>query len=388
MSKRGVDTSERGVDVAVARGVDGPQSTGGARRALTAMGSLSRAMALGFVRDKTALFFTMFFPLMFLLIFGGLFRDAGISRSDVVQIGAVQVLDQVPAQARTDLDQVLKVERTDDRAAALEKVRKGDTDAAIEQQGSRVVLHVSGADQVKAATVRGVLNAILERANLAAAGVTQPALTLDEQLVEDESLKPIQFLTPGLIGWAVAIGATFASAMTLVTWRQKKILRRLRLAPVRTTSIIGARIGVSVVIALAQLLIFVGVGTIPYFGLKLSGYWWLSIPLVIAATLAFMSIGLLAGAWAKTPEAASAIANLIVLPMAFLSGSFFPTDAAPAWLRSVSQVFPLKHLNDAMLDVMVRGQGPASILPAIGILLGFAVVVSAVAMFLFSWDDV
>jgi ABC-2 type transport system permease protein len=387
MSEGSVGTAERtGGTIRPSGGTPAP--SGGARRGMAAAGSLARAMALGFIRDKTALFFTLFFPLMFLVLFGGLFKNSGVSRSDVVQIGAVQVFDQMPAEARADLDQVLKVEQTDDRAGALEKVRNGDTDAAIEQQGSRVVLHLSGADQVKAGTVHGILNSILERANLAAAGVTQPALTLDERLVEDESIKPIQYMTPGLIGWAVAIGATFASALTLVTWRQKKILRRLRLAPVRTTSIIGARVSVSVVIGLVQLFIFIGVGLIPYFGLQLSGYWWLSIPLVIAATLAFMSIGLLAGAWAKTPEAASAIANLIVLPMAFLSGSFFPTDTAPAWLRTVSQVFPLKHLNDAMLDVMVRGQGPASILPAIGILLGFAVVVSALATFLFSWDDV
>ena len=65
--------------------------------------------------------------------------------------------------------------------------------------------------------------------------------------------------------------------------------------------------------------------------------------------------------------------------MAFLSGSFFPLDNAPPWLRRVSQIFPLKHLNTAMLDVMVRGRTPEAVLPEIGILLGFAVVVTAIA---------
>jgi ABC-2 type transport system permease protein len=69
------------------------------------------------------------------------------------------------------------------------------------------------------------------------------------------------------------------------------------------------------------------------------------IPLVIVGTLAFLAIGLLAGAAAKTPEAASAIANLIVLPMAFLSGAFFPLDVTPAWIRTISNVFPLKHTS-------------------------------------------
>jgi ABC-2 type transport system permease protein len=134
--------------------------------------------------------------------------------------------------------------------------------------------------------------------------------------------------------------------------------------------------------------IFVAVARLPFFGLKLTHDGWMVLPLIIAGTLAFLSIGLLAGAWAKSQEGASAIVNIVVLPMAFLSGSFFPLDSAPAWLRGVSQVLPLKHLNTAMLDVMVRGKGPAAVLPEMAILLGFAVVVTAIASRLFTWDDI
>jgi ABC-2 type transport system permease protein len=117
-------------------------------------------------------------------------------------------------------------------------------------------------------------------------------------------------------------------------------------------------------------------------------YWWMAIPLIITGTLAFLSIGLVAGAWAKTQESATAIVNIVVLPMAFLSGSFFPLDSAPGWLRAVSEIFPLKHLNEAMLDVMTRGRTPDAVLPEIAILLGFAVVMTAIASRLFRWDDV
>jgi ABC-2 type transport system permease protein len=353
----------------------------------TGFTSLSRAMALGFLRDRTALFFTVLFPLMFLVLFGGIFKNQSAPKVDIIEVGPVALLDQIPAGQRTDLDKVLKIERTDDLDAALAKVRKGDVDAAVEQIGDRVVLHYSAADQVKAGTVRGLFSSLVQSGNLAAAGVTSPAMTLAAEPVEDESLKIIQYVTPGLLGWAIATGATFGAALTLVTWRQKKILRRLRLSPVRTASVIGARVGVSIGIALGQMAIFVGVATLPYFGLRLSHAWWMAIPLVMAGTLAFLSIGLLAGAFAKTAEAASAIANLIVLPMAFLSGAFFPLQAAPAWLQTISQALPLRHLVDAMLDVMVRGQGPASALPALAILTGFAIVVGGVAAALFRWDD-
>jgi ABC-2 type transport system permease protein len=52
------------------------------------------------------------------------------------------------------------------------------------------------------------------------------------------------------------------------------------------------------------------------------------------------------------------VANLIVLPMAFLAGSFIPLDVAPGWLKGVSHVLPQRYLNEGMLDVMVRGKGP------------------------------
>jgi ABC-2 type transport system permease protein len=113
----------------------------------------------------------------------------------------------------------------------------------------------------------------------------------------------------------------------------------------------------------------------------------MAVPLVLCGTLAFMGIGLLAGALAKTTEGAVNMANFIVLPMAFLSGSFFPLDAMPGWLRAVSQVFPLRHLNEGMLDVMVRGEGPAAAVVPMLILLGFTVVLTLLAARLFRWDS-
>jgi ABC-2 type transport system permease protein len=351
------------------------------------LGSLSKAMLLGFVRDRTALFFTIVFPLMFLVLFGGLFKDTGASRVDVLQIGPVPVLDSMPADARAEFDKVVNIERRDDAASALETLREGDVAGAIEQRGDTLVVHYSAADQVRAGTVRTIFNSLVEGANQAQSG-QPPRFSLETQQVEDDSLNTIQFITPGLLGWAIATGATFGAALTLVTWREKRILRRLRLAPISPGTVVTARVGISVVIALIQTAIFLAVALLPYFGLRLTTYWWMAIPLVVAGTLAFLSVGLLAGAFAKTQEGASAIVNILVLPMAFLSGSFFPLDNAPSWLQTVSQVFPLRHLNTAMLDVMVRDREPAAVLPEMGILLGFAIVLTAIASRLFRWDDI
>ena len=348
---------------------------------------LSIAMLRGFMRDRTAVFFTILFPLMFLVLFGGLFKDQGAPKADIIQIGSVAVFDQMPAEARTALADVVEITAATDAADALEQVRKGDADAAVEQSGDQLIVRFSEADPVSAGYVLGLLNSIVQQANIAVSG-QPPRFSVEAAPVEDESLQTIQYITPGLLGWAVATGATFGAALTLVGWRQKRILRRLRLAPINTGDVVGARVGTATLIALAQTAIFIGIALLPYFGLKLTDFWWMAFPLVIAGTLAFLSLGLLIGAFAKTIDAAAAGANLVVLPMAFLSGSFFPLDDAPGWLQALSRILPLGYLREGMMDVMVRGEGPLSVLPHMCALLAFGAVVTLIASRFFRWDAI
>jgi ABC-2 type transport system permease protein len=245
--------------------------------------SLAEAILKGFLRDRQAVFFSVFFPLMFLVLFGGVFSNSGQSRIDVVEVGKVGLIDDLAPKSRAAFDDAFQVSKSDDLAASVKKVRDGDETLAIEQRGRTIVVHFSQADSVQAATAQGTLQSFVQSANVAATG-KPPAFRYTAQGVEDTSLKTIQFVTPGLLGWAIATSATFGAASTLVGWRRSKLLRRLRLAPVSTRSVVAARIGVTVTIALLQMLIFVGLA-VALFGLKLSGFWWMSVPLLICGTL-------------------------------------------------------------------------------------------------------
>jgi ABC-2 type transport system permease protein len=281
---------------------------------------------------------------------------------------------------------VLELEPYNDENAAVQKVKDGDLPAALIVRGQRLDVRFAQSDQVKSATVVGIINGFVDKANVAATG-QPPRFTFAAEKVEDASLKPIQFLTPGILSWGVAVSAVFGSALTLVSWRRKQVLRRIRLAPVSATSVLSSRILVSAGVALLQGAIFVGVASLPVFGLRLSGSWWLAIPLLLLGTIAFFALGMLVGAFAKTEEAASAAANIVVLPMAFLSGTFFPMDQAPAWLQAVSKIFPLRHMNDGMLDVLVRGKGVEALAVPAAVLVGFALVVGFIAARVFKWEE-
>jgi ABC-2 type transport system permease protein len=80
------------------------------------------------------------------------------------------------------------------------------------------------------------------------------------------------------------------------------------------------------------------------------------------------------------------VANLISLPMMFLSGTFFPRDAMPEFLRVVTEFMPLTYLNHALRTIANEGAGVAEIG---GDLLGmavWAVIAFVVAVRLFSWE--
>lgn len=346
--------------------------------------ALSGAILRGFLRDRSAVFFAVVFPLMFLVLFGGLFSDQSVGKVEVIVVGDVPLVEDLPDGADETFTATFDVTHSDDLDDAVDQVRKGDADVAIEQDGDTLVAHYTKTDPAKAGITAGALQALVDGTNVAVTG-QPPTYALEVEPVEDDSLSAIQYYTPGLLGWAVAMSAAFGAAVTLQGWRQTKLLRRLQLAPVSTRTVVGARVSVTIAVALGQMAIFLGVGTL-FFDLALTGSWWMSIPLLVVGTLAFMAIGLLAGAITKTAEGAANAANFMVLPMAFLSGSFFPLEGAPQWLQTISSVLPLKHLNEGMLDVMVRGEPWTAALGPMLYLGGFAVVVTLIAARLFRWE--
>lgn len=347
---------------------------------MTAFKSLAVAGLKGFYRDKATLFFAFIFPLMFLVVFGLIFRDAGAEK---IKLG---VVGNGPVIVALDRTGAVAFERFNDLDAAVRKVRDGDLPAMVAERGETVTLRFAASDAIRAGTVRGIVEGVVSQVNQVETG-QPPKYRVDATNVEDSSLKPIQYITPGLMSWGVAVTATFGAALTLVAWRKKQVLRRIRLAPVNVSTVLSSRILVTFGVAIVQAAIFIGIGSLPLFGLQLTGTWWLAIPVFLLGILAFFAIGMLVGSFCKTEEAATGAANIVVLPMAFLSGTFFPIDQAPDWLQGVSKVFPLRHMNDGIMDFLVRGQSASALLVPCLVLIGFTLALGVISARVFQWED-
>jgi ABC-2 type transport system permease protein len=200
--------------------------------------------------------------------------------------------------------------------------------------------------------------------------------------------KYIDSIAPGVLAWGVANGAVFGVAFTLMNWRRTEVLQLIRMTPVRTRAVLSARFLVAVVIGLVQSIVFIGVALLPVFGLHLSATWPLTVPVVVLGLAAFFAVGMVIGTFAGSSEAVAAVANFIMLPMAFLSGAFFPMSASPGWLRVISRFLPLRYMTEGIARAL---SGEAGATGAVALccaaLAGFTVLFAVLASRTFRWGS-
>jgi ABC-2 type transport system permease protein len=149
----------------------------------------------------------------------------------------------------------------------------------------------------------------------------------------------------------------------------------------------AGRILFHLMIALIQTVILLTVGRV-LFGVHVVGNVLALLPLVLFGSLCFIALGMCIGGRVNTEDATAALSNLIVLPMVFLGGVFFPLAAAPSPVRVVAHFLPLTYLAEGLQNVAVRGHSFSSTLPNLGVLALIAVLLTALALRLFRWQTV
>lgn len=207
------------------------------------------------------------------------------------------------------------------------------------------------------------------------------------QSVPDEDLPYINYIAPGVLSWGVGNAAVFAVAFTLVQWRRDDILRLIWRTPTGTGAVVAARATVALGVGLVQAVLFVAVALLPVFGLELTSTWPLALPVLVVGVVAFLGLGLVVGTIADTPEAVGAIGNFVMVPMAFLSGAFYPLSEMPGWLQTVSRVLPLRYFDEGVADALSGRATWSSIGLDCAALAGFAVLFGLVGLRLFRWSS-
>ena len=101
---------------------------------------------------------------------------------------------------------------------------------------------------------------------------------------------------------------------------------------------------------------------------------------------AFAALGVATASLIRSAEGSSAVVNFILLPMAFLTGSFGPTHRYPSFLRAIGDVLPLKYFIDIVNAVYLRGHALWTKPGALGVLAAWGATGLVVAALKFRWE--
>jgi ABC-2 type transport system permease protein len=194
-------------------------------------------------------------------------------------------------------------------------------------------------------------------------------------------------LVSGMIGYGCANTAFAGLAITLVLRREQAILKRLRATPLPLATYVSAVLGSTMVIFALQTIGIFALGGIIY-GTKAPPQIASMVALVAIGAVAFACMGVGLASLIRSSEGASAVVNVILLPMAFLSGSFGPTHDFPRFLRAIGAVLPLKYFIQLVETVFIRGHAVWTRPGALGILAAWALGGLAVAWHRFSWAPI
>jgi ABC-2 type transport system permease protein len=180
-----------------------------------------------------------------------------------------------------------------------------------------------------------------------------------------------EVLLAGMLGYGAANTAFAGLGVILVVRRESGLLKRVRSTPLPATTYLAATLT-------SILLVF--------YGTHLPGQIGSLAVVLLFGAAAFAALGLAAAALIRSAEGSSAVLNTVLLPMAFLSGSFGPRRRYPEVLRAIGDVLPLRYFLDLVNGIYLDGRGPWHHGTAAGVLAAWGVVGLMIAVWRFSWE--
>ena len=352
---------------------------------MTGFLSMVKAFLKMTVRNRTALFWNLIFPVIFILVFGTVFNSSDFS-SKVGISGAPSEFQSDVTTAMNDTD-IFKVSTDLTTEQQLAKLKDGDRDAVVvfgeAPSGGGFPTVQLYYDEAAGPNSQVSISAITQLLNSVAQGPSP--VTIEAQPVQTLDISYMDFLLPGILAMSIMNSGVIGLSTSFVTFRERGILRRIKITPFPLVNFVTARVISQLIIAVPQALILYLISHF-LFGVDIQGSILLVILSIFIGSLAFLAIGFAISSIAPNVETAASYSNLITFPMLFLSGVFFDVDSAPGWLKPITRILPLRYLVDALREVMTRGKGLDAIWQDWVFLGVTALVAVAIAVRFFRWD--
>jgi len=355
------------------------------RRALFA---ITKASFKSIFKSPSSTFFSLFFPIVLIVIFGSLGSGGGVSFDVAIDKNSdtANIIYQAITQAA--IFDVVK----GDEADIEDRLKKGRITAIIDIRKTdpgKYDVHVksTSASQRELPQLQAVLNGMINELSQREHPVEKIA-TISSEQTEGRIYRRIDFYLPGRIGFSLIGSAVFGVAFLFFALRETLVLKRMYASPVRKSNIvIGESFG-RVLFQLIIVIVLILFGKYAYHFTLANGFVTFLELLVLSALalIVFMGFGFFISSVAKNQNVIPIYANLFMFPQYFLSGTFFPKTVLPQSIHWLIEALPLTALNDALRKVAFEGSHLNDCWKQIGILGVWGIAIYTLAIWAFRWE--
>lgn len=364
------------------------------RQTFKSLLSLTLASCKMYFRNRSALFFTMFLPIAFIGVFGLLSQSDGgrisvavtnyskseLSRSVTTALQGVKTFrltESSESEARHDLEQG----KLDLQIVIPEQFGAPGPDG---RPTGRIETYFNQAKPQNGQTAGLIIGQVVSRLNADLAQTPQ-LVSLQTTGVQTKNLGAIDFLLPGILAISIMQLGIFSVAFAFVSLKTTGALRRIQATPTHPFNFIAAQALTRMIVGVLQVFILTGLG-LWLFNFHLNGKPLAFLLVAMLGVILFLAFGFAVAGYAKDENSAAPIANLVTFPMLFLSGTFFPRDAFPGWLNTVTNYFPLTYLADALRRIANEGVPLSAISMDILGMVIWSIIMFLVAVRVFRWE--
>jgi ABC-2 type transport system permease protein len=352
----------------------------------------ARVMLKIHIRDRQAIFFSLFFPLVFMFIIS--FASGG--DPEPIELGIVNRADnEMATNFIATLESTLLFNITVGEEASLREELNAGNKAVVLIRPENFVDNgipsdltvLIDASQVRqAAIVMPVLRSALVDVERTLRD-TEPLFDIHIEDVQSRTQSYLDFVVPGLLAFSIMNIAIAGSGYNIVEYRRKGILKRLFVTPILPRDFIGGLVLSRLLICLVQLtgliLAAIFLFQVIFVGNMLSLYLF-----ILLGTVVFLCIGFCLGSIAKSQQAIIAIGNLVTFPQMILSGIFFPIEALPDLVQPIAKLLPLSFISTGIREIAINGASLLELFPQLVGVAIWAVIVLVLSIRMFVWKEV
>lgn len=208
---------------------------------------------------------------------------------------------------------------------------------------------------------------------------------LDRHRIVD-GLRVIDFEVPGFLTFGLAAAIYNNLAVTVAEQREAGILKRLRATPVPPYAYVIGQLGSSLIVAAGLAAVFAAAARLLFgVGLPARHVGAFAVTVLVGAAC-FAAWGLAVTAVIRSAEAAVPVANATYIPLALVSGIFFPGQGGPSWLAAITRAMPMRALAEAFQSCFLSRSALGLQTERLAVVAAWAAVGAVLAARYFRWS--